>query len=107
MAVVGIGLDDYIELNKRCAISATANAKKKENYLGSAIRISNASRVSSKEILESEEVQQAANKEVPRRGVIDLPYRQINVFFICLAPLIFDSLRPPETRYHIARTETR
>ena len=52
MAVVGIGLDDYIELNNRCAIAATANAKKKENYLGSAIRISNASRVSSKEILE-------------------------------------------------------
>ena len=52
MAVVGIGLDDLIDLTNRCSISATANAKKKENYLGSAIRISNASRVSSKQILE-------------------------------------------------------
>ena len=50
MAVVGIGLDDLIDLTNRCAISA--NAKKKENYRGSAIRISNVSRVSSVEILE-------------------------------------------------------
>ena len=53
MAVVGIGLDDLIDLTNRCAISATANVKKKENYSGSAIRISNAPPgMSSNEILD-------------------------------------------------------
>ena len=53
MAVVGIGLDDLIDLTNRCAISASANVKKRENHSGSAIRISNAPPgVSSNEILD-------------------------------------------------------
>ena len=31
----------------------------------------------------------------PQQGVIDFPSRQINDFFTCLTPLIFDCLRPP------------
>ena len=53
MAVVGIGLDDLIDLTNRCAISASANVKKREDHSGSAIRISNAPPgVSSNEILD-------------------------------------------------------